>query len=399
MKIIVLVNQNLNRTNFERFNLKLNKQSQMQIKYWSILPLYNKDLFTEYEKKEYRPKKNKDFINLKSYFEIYKNIKKINNDTYFLNQSGDHFKSFLIGSIMRLKGCKILKKIEYYNCTINQETFLKKLSRLYKFGFIFTSKKVFKSFFSLTKNFFFNVFNLKPDYYIVENQERAEELNRKKINKVIKVNSFTFSEFNKIRSKKNTKNYFVFLDSEIENSFESKVLNNRHNIFNRTKYWDCLDKIFDDLSKKFSIDVKIAAHFRRSKNSCPIKKKFYFDQTLNLIKNSKFVVAHNSSTIDWAVLLKKPILILNFKLFDSIALTNRDSIKFYCNKLSLKSINIDFNYKFIMKKNMGNLLKVNSKKYHQFSKFQLNYKTNSFPYLNQWETLYKYLNKKNVEKK
>ena len=75
MKIIVLVNQNLNRTNFERFNLKLNKQSQMQIKYWSILPLYNKDLFTEYEKKEYRPKKNKDFINLKSYFEIYKKPK------------------------------------------------------------------------------------------------------------------------------------------------------------------------------------------------------------------------------------------------------------------------------------------------------------------------------------
>ena len=96
------------------------------------------------------------------------------------------------------------------------------------------------------------------------------------------------------------------------------------------------------------------------------KKKFYFDQTLNLIKNSKFVVAHNSSTLDWAVLLKKPILILNFKLFDSIALTNRDSIKFYCNKLSLKSIDIDFNYKFIIKKNMGNLFKVNYEKYHKF---------------------------------
>ena len=76
------------------------------------------------------------------------------------------------------------------------------------------------------------------------------------------------------------------------------------------------------------MNVKIAAHFRRSKNSCPIQKKFYFDQTLNLIKNSKFVVAHNSSSIDWAVLFKKPILLLNFKVFDSIALINGDSIKF-----------------------------------------------------------------------
>ena len=29
----------------------------MQIKYWSILPLYNKDLFTEYEKKNIGQKK------------------------------------------------------------------------------------------------------------------------------------------------------------------------------------------------------------------------------------------------------------------------------------------------------------------------------------------------------
>ena len=85
---------------------------------------------------------------------------------------------------------------------------------------------------------------------------------------------------------------------------------------------------------------------------------------------------------------------MNFKLFDSIALTNRDSIKFYCNKLSLKSINIDLNYKFIIKKNMGNLFKVNSEKYHKFSKFQLNYKTNPSPYLNQWETLHKFFKQK-----
>ena len=159
---------------------------------------------------------------------------------------------------------------------------------------------------------------------------------------------------------------------------------------NKTKYWKCLDKIFDELSKKFGVNVKIAAHFRRSKNSSPIKKKFYFDQTLNLIKNSKFVVAHNSSAIDWAVLFKKPILILNFDLFDSIALINRDSIKFFCDKLSLKSINVDLNYNFKLRKNMSSLLKINAKKYQKFSKFQLNYKTNQFPHLNQWEILYKY---------
>ena len=395
MKIVVLINQNLNRTNFERFNLKLNKQSHLNIKYWCILPLYNNDLFIEYEKKEYRSKKDKNFINLKSYLEIYKNLKKINKDTYFLNQSGDNFQSFLIGLVMRLKGCKILKKIEYYNCTTNRGSFLKRLSRLYEFGLIFTLTKILKSFFSLAKNIFLNVFTLKPDYYIIENQEMADELYNKKINKVIKANSSTFSTFYKTRSKNNSKNYFVFIDSEIENSFESKVLNNRHDILNKEKYWKCLNEIFDELSKKFGINVKIAAHFRRGNNNIPIKKKFYFDQTLNLIKNSKFVVAHNSSAIDWAVLFKKPILILNFELFDSIALINRDSIKFFCDTLSLKSINVDLNYNFKLKKNMSSLLKINTKKYQKFSKFQLNYKTNQFPHLSQWEILYNYFKQKN----
>ena len=51
MKIIILINQNLNQTNFERFNLKSNKQIQLKKIYWCILPLNNYNLFLEYEKK------------------------------------------------------------------------------------------------------------------------------------------------------------------------------------------------------------------------------------------------------------------------------------------------------------------------------------------------------------
>ena len=69
--------------------------------------------------------------------------------------------------------------------------------------------------------------------------------------------------FIKVRSYKKPQNYFVFLDSEIENSFESKVLNNKHNSITHDEYWTCLDEIFDKLSKKFKMNVKVAAHFRR----------------------------------------------------------------------------------------------------------------------------------------
>ena len=76
MKLIVLVNQNLNRTNLNRFNLG-KKKNQLNKFFWSILPMNDEKLFFEYNKSEYRPKKNKNFIHIKSYYELYKNLKKV----------------------------------------------------------------------------------------------------------------------------------------------------------------------------------------------------------------------------------------------------------------------------------------------------------------------------------
>ena len=109
-----------------------------------------------------------------------------------------------------------------------------------------------------------------------------------------------------------------------------------------------------------------------------------------MIKNLK---EQNSSTIDWAILLKKPILLLNFEIFDRIALENSDSIEFYRDKLFLEVVNIDLNYKFeINKGRMNKFLKINKNKYKQFSEFHLNYKNNNFPFENQWQTIFRNLN-------
>ena len=387
MELIILVNQNLNQTNVERYNLR-HKQSGLKKLFWSILYIENKKLFFEYKKTEYRPKKNKNFINIKSYYELYKNIKKVKRNTYFLNKSGSSLKSMLIELIMKLKGCIILKKIEWHEYTHGKENFTKKISRIYEFGLIFTLKKIFNTFCLFINKFLLKIFSCRPNYFIIENQSRENNFKNKKINNFIKVNSFHYSTCEKIKSKKNSKNYFVFLDSELENSWESKVLKNRCNFINHFKYWKCLDNIFDLLSKNFKIDTKIAAHFRRSKNNVPIKKNFYFDQTSKLIKNSKFVVVQSSSAIDMAILLKKPILLLNFKVFDSISLENSDSIKFYRDKLSLEMVNVDLNYNFNLKKKMNSLLNINNEKYQKFSKFYLNYKTPQFPHLNEWDMIY-----------
>ena len=202
MKLIVLINQNLNLTNLQRFSVESNKKSPLKKIFWSIMPLNNKNLFLEYEKAEYRPKKSKNFINLKGYYDLFLKIKSIKKNTYFLNLSQGFIKSSLIEFIMKKKGCIILKKIEWYNYTYNNKNFFKKLSRIYEFGFFFTFRKIFLNIYNLLKNYLSRVISCKPNYYIIENQEKLNELQKKRMNNFIKVNSLMYSEFYKIKSKK-----------------------------------------------------------------------------------------------------------------------------------------------------------------------------------------------------
>ena len=89
-------------------------------------------------------------------------------------------------------------------------------------------------------------------------------------------------------------------------------------------------------------------------------------------------------------------MLLNFEIFDRIALENSDSIEFYREKLFLEVVNIDLNYKYeINWGRMNKILKINKNKFKQFSEFHLNYKNNSFNHLNQWEMIYNYF-KKNI---
>ena len=61
---------------------------------------------------------------------------------------------------MKFKGCKILKKIEWYNYVNQKKSLSKRIGRLYEFGFFFMLKKIGKSAFQFLKNFFLRTFSL-----------------------------------------------------------------------------------------------------------------------------------------------------------------------------------------------------------------------------------------------
>ncbi len=70
--------------------------------------------------------------------------------------------------------------------------------------------------------------------------------------------------------------------------------------------------VFQKLGEALNCDVKIAAHPRSDydkkiiKYSLPILK----DQTYELIKQSIVVVSHGSTSLQWAIIMRKPIILV-----------------------------------------------------------------------------------------
>ena len=158
-----------------------------------------------------------------------------------------------------------------------------------------------------------------------------------------------------------------------------------------------MSDIFSLFEKKYNQKFKIAGHFRRSINDRPVDKKFYFDQTPNLIKNAKIVLAHNSTTALWSVLFDKPLVLVNFENFDYLDVTNEDEFNWYKKELNLKMINVDLNYNFKIEKNFyKNLLNIDKKKYENFKNNYIKNKLVNQNDLDGWKTMNSKIKKINL---
>ena len=128
--------------------------------------------------------------------------------------------------------------------------------------------------------------------YFAESQLNFEQLKNQGINpsKIIKINSFDFSEFRKKKKNKTIKENIIFIDSNIEGSFESQLLGYKYKI-SMKKYWNVMEKIFKFYENKLNCKVIVASHFRRGIKDKPINRKFEFDKTPKLIRDQAYFVS------------------------------------------------------------------------------------------------------------
>ena len=230
-------------------------------------------------------------------------------------------------------------KINYFNIVKNLITYNK----------VYLLKKVLPTFINKIKTYFNeNILQPNSDIFFVPDYKNYLFLKKKfKDKKIFKINSYDFEIFNRLKRKKSkTKEKVVFIDQVYEKPFDAQIESYVKKDSKEKYYWDGINKLLDFVSNKTKKELVIAAHHRRNKQDRPSEKKFVFNKTYQLIKESKLVLAHDSTAFRLAVLLRKPIIFLTMhflKIYDHRTFL---IIKQSAKELGAQIIYIDENLKF-----------------------------------------------------
>lgn len=122
--------------------------------------------------------------------------------------------------------------------------------------------------------------------------------------------SFNSDDYEKSKIYNNTfkSNTCVFLDSYLPWHPDFKSLG--INLVDQYKYLHEINRFFDQIELGGDI-VKIAAHPKASySNNEYCNREIFYDNTAKLVAEAKFVLAHTSTAINFAVLFKKPIVLI-----------------------------------------------------------------------------------------
>ena len=352
------------------------KFKNWKIVYWNLLNIINVNINKSYNTKGFRRIVRKNFIEINAFQDLKHELKKIPSKFYYANQVGN--KSIFSSLLDRYLNYKGGKKI-YIHPGLDPElkiTFFEVFKDLIIKDKIFLLKKIInfirgKIFFKINEHI-----QAKPKILFAGNNF-TYKLFKKKITskKIFKIDSAEFEKYSKFGSKIKNKNYLLFLDQVLEGSFDHKLNYLGIRKLNKKKYWDNLDKIFNTfLSRYKNSKFLVAAHPRRNILDKPINKKFIFDKTYNLVKNSKIVFAHTSLSTKYAVLLKKPIVFITMDMFKLLTFGNIKTAEVYSKLLGTNIINV--NDKFFLRSKQIRLNKsisIDKKKYKKFAEEYINF--------------------------
>ncbi len=186
-------------------------------------------------------------------------------------------------------------------------------------------------------------------------------------NSIIPINSFdydsyTYSARSTISADENDKendkdNLCVFLDEAITNHPDFDLLGIEY--ISGNEYFSSMNRLFDFIESKLGLRVVVAAHPRSTYELMPDvfkKRKILKGQTASLVIKSKLVVMHMSTSVSFAIIGNKPVVVVKTegiknnpyldKLIDNMASNiGTESFNIDLTELSVNALNTKVNAK------------------------------------------------------
>jgi|MDTB01.2.fsa_nt_gb hypothetical protein len=174
-------------------------------------------------------------------------------------------------------------------------------NRVYRF--------LFQNTFKLQKNFSFVILSGGNDGL---RQVKQKKIVGSKTN-IIQINSYDLTRYQKYKKKNQilspSQNYAVFIDQYIpyHPDFALSGLKNDE----PDEYFSKINNFFNSFENSNNLQIEIASHPRAIYEQNPFDgRTIHYNKTLELIVNSKIVIGHSSSALSYAVLEKKPIILI-----------------------------------------------------------------------------------------
>ena len=308
---------------------------------------------------------NKNFIDIKSYFQLFKILNKCSYQSYFYNAANLSLISYFIELyLINFKNFKKIQIIGEIQPTVKNE-FLKEFLYLYKRYKVFLFKKILLFCLDKFYKLFLNIISYnKSTFIFLDNNKYYNFFVKKNHFNIHKFDNESYSKYLKSSKQRKNKKYIVFLDQDYDHNFDFSSRKIKISKFDSKAYWKKIDSFFAELEKYFKYKYKIiiASHHRRPKRDYPINRKFIHNNTGNLVKNSILVLGHHSLSINYAIFYRKPVLLLNTNIFNLHSFTRVNAINLLRKKLGLEIMNID-NKILFNKKILKKILLVDKKKY------------------------------------
>ena len=353
--VIVIIHQPVTDRILEDFFVKKLEASGIKIEFYDLTQIFHPELITEY-------------TDISNYVGVFKNLKEL--ETRFKANSTNSKILYIPYFIFEFKVLQVYRLLTKYRCKTafmgrgmvpyphtNKsyiKIFISRLDKVFDFSFYLSGfRKIYTDF--LIKTGYIKgldyIFNAGNDGYMTSGFPIT------KIGKVIPFNSTDYSRFLKTKEVlglNNRRPYAVFIDEYLPYHPDTKMLG--IDSVPADKYYSKLRDFFDFLELKYNLAVIVAAHPKSNYQENPFgDREVIKGRTEMLVKDCSLVIDHFSTAISYAILNKKPLLIITTDDIDKTFPDLKSYSTYVAEILDAQRINVDRSFNFLKKSKINEI--------------------------------------------